>query len=372
MDPRMQAPSVRYLQRYQYIPKIPNLEKLEGRYIRGQYPPGEKRDHAISQALQCRELLIKCGMQTVCLCKHGKLPEDHDYLSIALSRYLQDSKDQLNRYSLWPIDKLENLALRRNIPLVKHLPKPNKQHTLAKLLEDTDHGHPFRLLDLPAEIRLEIYKLVLLSGQDQNIRIFGQVRQPALLRTCKKIRSETLPVYYGKSWFSLQLPFEDSVTAPSDLMDDDTKAWLQQIGPHNIQMLRQVSFYFFSLHNQYNLHINLDSSSGEAWSLTTAHKIPCPCKRLKVRSLAQLRQHFTDGTEREPLERVLPHIDESIRIANAATHDFRAQCNVDGHFEPTEAGLYILARAALSVLTISSEWNQLTTEALAERDPEEL
>lgn len=137
-------------------------------------------------SLHCRNLLTQCGVQTICLCKHGKLPEDRELLCIALSRYLQDSKDQLKRYSRWPIDKLEDLALRRKIPLVKQLPKPDKRHKLAKLLEDSDHQYPFRLLELPSEVRLEIYKMVLLSGQDQNVRIFNQVRQPPLPRVCKK------------------------------------------------------------------------------------------------------------------------------------------------------------------------------------------
>lgn len=153
-------------------------------------------------------------------------------------------------------------------------------------------------------------------------------------------------------------------------MDSDAEAWLEQIGPHNVKMLRQVSFYFSSLdnqYNQYNLHVNFGRDSGEAWSLTTASKTPCPCRHLKIRSLAQLRQHFTDGTEREPLDKIVPYIDESIGIANTANHEFRTLCSVDGRIEPTTKGLIILAKAARSILTISSRWSRFTTEALAER-----
>ena len=62
-----------------------------------------------------------------------------------------------------------------------------------------DSGAPPSLLKIPAELRNEIYRLVLIS--DEQIEIKDIYKEPALLSTCRQIRKEATPILYlGNSW----------------------------------------------------------------------------------------------------------------------------------------------------------------------------
>ncbi len=74
--------------------------------------------------------------------------------------------------------------------------------------EAEDHSAAFRLLDLPAELRLKIYELHLVSSPHVVVdlepknsrRIAPRLR---LLQTCRRVHDEAYPVFYGGHTFRL-------------------------------------------------------------------------------------------------------------------------------------------------------------------------
>ena len=79
-----------------------------------------------------------------------------------------------------------------------------------KTISETTTGHaaPFRLLELPAEIRNYIYELALV--EDSPIVIDpalkkAQASQPPLIRVSRQIRQETLSLFYSKNTFEFDI-----------------------------------------------------------------------------------------------------------------------------------------------------------------------
>ncbi|KAM3420438.1 hypothetical protein BST61_g3711 [Cercospora zeina] len=71
---------------------------------------------------------------------------------------------------------------------------------------------PSRLLRLPAELRNRIYRLGLHTAGDEDriiVTDFGHER-PALLQTCRKIRTEALKIYYYENSFRIDMNSYDS------------------------------------------------------------------------------------------------------------------------------------------------------------------
>lgn len=119
-----------------------------------------------------------------------------------------------------------------------------------------------RLLELPLELQLVIYELVvvkpgpLLLNWPCNSSYQGKCRyklereeqeawkagekcpplQPALSRTCRFIRAETLPIFYGENLFR-------ACYCHPDAMLSYPTGWLRIIGRRNRETLRHLYFY---------------------------------------------------------------------------------------------------------------------------------
>jgi len=65
-----------------------------------------------------------------------------------------------------------------------------------------------QLLELAAELRNEIYSYVLNGQHDTKVSAYGDDYHPALLRTCKQIRNEALPIWYATTTFIFQVTSE--------------------------------------------------------------------------------------------------------------------------------------------------------------------
>lgn len=61
-----------------------------------------------------------------------------------------------------------------------------------------------RFLDLPAELRNDIYRHAILKDKKILVTTSG-IDEPSLLRACKQIRDEALPIYYAENRFTLQI-----------------------------------------------------------------------------------------------------------------------------------------------------------------------
>lgn len=96
------------------------------------------------------------------------------------------------------------------------------------------------LLDLPEELRDEIFSHILLKPQNtitmlSNSHCFRSevsAAQPTISQVCKQLRMETLPVFYGSNRFLAELgEAEDLETA---------RNWLATIGDSNVRYLRHL------------------------------------------------------------------------------------------------------------------------------------
>ena len=81
-----------------------------------------------------------------------------------------------------------------------------KSHLMARL-EMLDKYSRFRFLDLPPELRLEVYQYILIARNRDALEFPRQVIETALLLTCKLIYKEAAPVLYGENEFTVGISF---------------------------------------------------------------------------------------------------------------------------------------------------------------------
>jgi hypothetical protein len=87
------------------------------------------------------------------------------------------------------------------------------------------------LLNLPAELRLQIYLYCLDSSSSQTSSLLSQYCShntwisPPISRTCSLLRNETLPLHYNTGTFTYDLrsPLEEGITTLTKVLD-----WLRQ------------------------------------------------------------------------------------------------------------------------------------------------
>jgi hypothetical protein len=79
-----------------------------------------------------------------------------------------------------------------------------KSHLVVHLLY-LDQNATFRFLDLLPELRLEIYRYVLVGRKNWALRAPDRPVDPAILRTCKAVFTEAEPVLYGDNDFTVDL-----------------------------------------------------------------------------------------------------------------------------------------------------------------------
>lgn len=121
---------------------------------------------------------------------------------------------------------------------------------------------------LPREIRDAIYELALMP-QNSEAGVFGGrtivvsrdestaqwVRQPALTKVSKTIREETLPMFYGMNSFIIRVQNSPEIPpnqvfnrmsltlmrkTPGPFDFAGAQHWLQQIGTHNIRLIKHL------------------------------------------------------------------------------------------------------------------------------------
>ncbi|KAK5732095.1 hypothetical protein LTR17_010803 [Elasticomyces elasticus] len=125
-------------------------------------------------------------------------------------------------------------------------------------LADEDKKPRCRLLELPEELQLDIYELVVISQKaikltDVNCDGYGDDRclsyhkdqqwrcglvQPEISKTCRSLRSMVLPVYYKRNVFEFcycRLEHEDFIHG--------VKHWLDEIGASNRALLANFRYH---------------------------------------------------------------------------------------------------------------------------------
>ncbi|KAK4962854.1 hypothetical protein LTR10_000481 [Elasticomyces elasticus] len=111
-----------------------------------------------------------------------------------------------------------------------------------------------RLLELPEELQLEIYKLVVIAKapirivhqycagyqQDMDIswkQFLSERKQPALSKTCRGIRNIALPIYYKCNSFRV------CCCSDWDERDNASRKWLLSLGESNRALLRDFEVH---------------------------------------------------------------------------------------------------------------------------------
>ncbi|KAF2094379.1 hypothetical protein NA57DRAFT_80192 [Rhizodiscina lignyota] len=78
-------------------------------------------------------------------------------------------------------------------------------------MHETTKG-PRTLLDLPGEIKNQIYRLVLLEPTSLEITRDTAPQEPPLLRTCRLIRHEARAIFFNANTFSIPMPGGSALT----------------------------------------------------------------------------------------------------------------------------------------------------------------
>ncbi|KAK4996596.1 hypothetical protein LTR66_003824 [Elasticomyces elasticus] len=145
----------------------------------------------------------------------------------------------MNREELLPVTACSETEQQKNTQLRKA--RNRRRENESSHYEAADVCHFF---DLPTELRCRIYQCTVLEREPIPIPVplelwplyegsFGtHMEQPAIARTNRQLRQESLPIYYGCNTFSGQcvargaeFPFE---------------SWFQTIGEENRKLIRHV------------------------------------------------------------------------------------------------------------------------------------
>lgn len=122
------------------------------------------------------------------------------------------------------------------------------------------------LLKLPPELRNYIYELALvepytmdLEAEDVAGRIAEVVLQPDLTRTCKQIRQEALPIFYGRNTFEIYVcsDWPGEHAEPFLVLP----RWLHLIGAANRQTVQRV--VVCSMLDEKSIRSEFDKQVGE-------------------------------------------------------------------------------------------------------------
>ncbi|KAI5247566.1 hypothetical protein E4T43_01981 [Aureobasidium subglaciale] len=306
----------------------------------------------IRELMEAFELIDMCREQGICYCKHGLTYSDHAKDRLILERIIHEAGKKPRLYLHWSVEKLKNEVKLHNIKLRKK----RTRLALIGVLEHFDPDHTFRLMDLPAEVRLCIYGMALDDGRGEDMSPHDVI-EPVLLLTARKIRSEAILVFYGLKYLRSGMPSSPQVKGakPGGCFPLGDKAWLEHVGPDKIGHLRHIRMT--ELFDEYDLHVDLASRSASAWRIPFGNEVTCcPCARQEKWTLMQWREHMAIRLKPEDQKEIFDNIEKCTEIVNKVIQDFQALC-VDGEkLEPTIAGLEILAMAAKHILDSRSMW----------------
>lgn len=114
-------------------------------------------------------------------------------------------------------------------------------------------GQQSTFLTLPRELRDHIYELALVDRETTRqhegaripIRAGSYSVQPALTKTCRQVREETLVIYYGFNTFYSMIEWDASQSA--FIMEPGLVNWLKSIGPDNTSKITDLNLLWRGL-----------------------------------------------------------------------------------------------------------------------------
>lgn len=224
---------------------------------------------------------------------------------------------------------------------------------------------PFRLMDLPVELRLRIFEIVFEPSKHQDLspRHPPSVAEPALLQTSRRIRKEATTIFYRTSCFRLELPESNENRKIRDYLEGEERSWLTHVEKiKKLKRVRHVCFRVRDDSDMHDLHIDLNHCSVSNWLIPSSDKTsPCPCQTPKQWTVLQWREHIANTAHQMlfPLRmmKILRDVDQCIELADKAVKHFRVRCvTKSGKLVTRISGLAYLARAARFILDARSQW----------------
>lgn len=150
-------------------------------------------------------------------------------------------------YHICANDELERFCRDRRIcifPQAKKQTGKKKRQAMIDVLFEADKGLSFnRFLDLPPELRNEVYELSMTSYPEE----LNTPTHPPLARTCKLVRNEVLPMFYHSHRF--QLIYSRPHSAPFDTpfgAHVETCAFLHAVPPECVGAIEKLKLMFYT------------------------------------------------------------------------------------------------------------------------------
>ncbi|PIA91566.1 hypothetical protein CB0940_09041 [Cercospora beticola] len=138
-------------------------------------------------------------------------------------------------YDACSIGELRIFVQARGLEVETHREK--ERTSLERALEKGDTELSFhRIMDLPAELRLNIYEFYICDFSEE----LHEPTQPPLARTNQQIRKEFLPVFYTNHEILLKMTFD--AEKDYDLRwDKGTDYFVKSLEPSSLAMLRKIN-----------------------------------------------------------------------------------------------------------------------------------
>lgn len=160
-----------------------------------------------------------------------------------LLELLHEDEIKKSPYIKYKIPELKRFIKQRKISGGN---KIRSKQSCINALTAADKIYTFPFLDLPCELRLNFYKYLLPANGMHPLpptKSSPVPAEPALFRTCRQIRKESLPIFFKHTRF----PIRATVVTSSGqraraLTTPGTEGWLNSVNINNLKLIRHLRF----------------------------------------------------------------------------------------------------------------------------------
>lgn len=190
------------------------------------------------------------------------------------------SQIPLEGYDTFTVKRLRLLCTVRKIP-TEGL---SLKHHFIHALEEDDGKHRFPFLDLPPEIRNQIYGYVVDEVRD----ILCHTPIPPLAGVCRSVRQEFLSTLFTRYPTTLSVKSETTRTGRTWAVRKDQLEWVSNLKPEELASLKSLSIHLFYAQEIF-ICWRGDLPKGQEISVTTSMGLPHLKERMQNWARAQLQ-----------------------------------------------------------------------------------